>query len=85
MKHVAISELKSKLSQYLRLVKSGEEIEIQERGIPIAHLTKTVQKVSLTVISPRKEPRFLQNFKFSVQPKEKFDSLKILLEDREKR
>ena len=38
MKRVAVSELKNRLSEYLRLVKRGETIEIVERSVPIARI-----------------------------------------------
>ncbi len=38
MKRVAISQLKDRLSEYLRLVKRGETIEILERSVPIARI-----------------------------------------------
>lgn len=33
-----ISEIKNRLSHYLRLVKGGEEIEIVDRKTPLAHI-----------------------------------------------
>lgn len=38
MKRVAISQLKDRLSEYLRLVKRGQTLEIVERSIPIARI-----------------------------------------------
>lgn len=38
MKRVSVTDLKNKLSEYLRLVKKGETIEIVERNLPIARL-----------------------------------------------
>jgi antitoxin (DNA-binding transcriptional repressor) of toxin-antitoxin stability system len=38
MKRVAVSQLKDRLSEYLRLVKRGETIEIVERSVPIARI-----------------------------------------------
>ncbi len=38
MKTAAVARLKAELSRYLRLVKSGEEILITERRIPVARL-----------------------------------------------
>lgn len=38
MKRVAVSELKNRLSEYLRLVKRGETIEILEHSLPIARI-----------------------------------------------
>ncbi|MEO6597569.1 MAG: type II toxin-antitoxin system prevent-host-death family antitoxin [Planctomycetota bacterium] len=38
MKTTAIANLKAKLSHYLRLVKTGEEILITERDVPVAKI-----------------------------------------------
>jgi len=38
MKQVSVTALKNKLSEYLRLVKKGETVEIVERNIPIARI-----------------------------------------------
>ncbi len=38
MKRVAVTDLKNRLSEYLRLVKRGESIEIVEHSVPIARI-----------------------------------------------
>ncbi len=38
MKTVAVSELKSRLGEYLRQVKAGSEVLITDRGKPVARL-----------------------------------------------
>lgn len=38
MLRVSVTDLKNKLSRYLRLVKRGETIEVCERSVPIARL-----------------------------------------------
>jgi prevent-host-death family protein len=38
MKSATISELRARLSEYIRCVKSGEEILVTERGKPVARL-----------------------------------------------
>ncbi len=40
MKRVSVTELKNRLSHYLRLVKRGETIELLERKVPIARLSR---------------------------------------------
>jgi len=40
MLRVTISEMRNRLSHYLRLVKGGEEIEIVDRDTPIARVTQ---------------------------------------------
>jgi prevent-host-death family protein len=39
MKSVSVSELKAKLSRYLREVRRGSEIQVVDRGVPIARIT----------------------------------------------
>jgi prevent-host-death family protein len=39
MSQVSVSELKSRLSHYLREVRRGGEIQILDRGVPIARVT----------------------------------------------
>ena len=38
MRQVSVTELKNKLSQYLRLARKGEIIEVLDRSVPIARL-----------------------------------------------
>ena len=38
MKRVAVRDLKARLSEYLALVKAGEEVVVTERGKPVARL-----------------------------------------------
>ena len=39
MKTVSVSELKTHLSRYLREVRRGGEVQILDRGVPVARLT----------------------------------------------
>ena len=43
MIQVSVTELKNKLSKYLRLVKQGETVQVLERSIPIARLEANFQ------------------------------------------
>ena len=40
MKRVSVTELKNRLSHYLRLVKRGETLELLERNVPVAKLSR---------------------------------------------
>jgi prevent-host-death family protein len=42
VKTTTVSKLKASLSEYLRLVKAGEEVLVTERGRPVAKLTPAV-------------------------------------------
>ncbi|PIU00153.1 MAG: hypothetical protein COT74_06185 [Bdellovibrionales bacterium CG10_big_fil_rev_8_21_14_0_10_45_34] len=85
MKIAAISELKAKLARYIRLVKSGEDVEIRERGVPVALLTAIRSESDISITPPRKDPSSLGKFSFSTKPKIKFDVVELMLEDRAKR
>jgi prevent-host-death family protein len=43
MKTTAVAKLKAQLSRYLRLVKSGEEILITERDVPVAKIVPVTE------------------------------------------
>jgi antitoxin (DNA-binding transcriptional repressor) of toxin-antitoxin stability system len=43
MRRVGVTELKDRLSYYLRLVKTGETVEVTERDVAIAVLTRLSQ------------------------------------------
>ena len=47
MRAVGVRELKNRLSEYLRLVRSGEEILVTDRGEVIAELRQPIPRVAL--------------------------------------
>jgi antitoxin (DNA-binding transcriptional repressor) of toxin-antitoxin stability system len=47
MKAVGVRELKNRLSEYLRLVRNGEEILITDRGEVVAELREPSPRVAL--------------------------------------
>jgi prevent-host-death family protein len=85
MKVVAVSELKAKLAKYLRLVKTGEEIDIRDRGVSIAVLTSVKHVAPIQFTPPRKDPSYLGRLQFSVKLAPNIDVVKLLLEDRNHR
>lgn len=84
MVKAAVSEFKAKLSSYLRLVKAGERIEIQDRGITVGVLSGLPSEEESLVIPPSKSPKLLAQFK-SKTTLEKVDAVRLLLEDRSAR
>jgi len=38
MKSVSISDLKANLSRYIRAVRRGDEVQVVDRGVPVARL-----------------------------------------------
>ena len=51
MRVVGIRELKNRLSEYLRMVRGGEDILITDRGEVIAELRQLLVFVSATIFS----------------------------------
>jgi len=47
MKAVGVRELKDRLSEYLRLVRNGEEILVTDRGEVVAELRQPSPRVAL--------------------------------------
>lgn len=85
MKKTALSEFKAKLSKFIRLVKAGEVIEIQERGVPVALLSSVRQEPGVSITPPRSDPKGLSKIKSTVKLKKDIDIVKLLREDRDKR
>lgn len=48
MKAVGVRELKNRLSEYLRLVRNGEEILVTDRGEVVAELRQPSPRVALS-------------------------------------
>jgi prevent-host-death family protein len=51
MKTASVTELKANLSRYLRMVRRGSEVQVLERGVPIARL------VGLGNVAPAEQDR----------------------------
>ena len=93
MKRVSVTDLKNKLSEYLRLVKKGETVEIVERNVPIARIDSVTRSGTSRAVDiedlvrrgilkrPREkwDPEFLKN-----RPPTpcSVDVVKILIEQR---
>jgi antitoxin (DNA-binding transcriptional repressor) of toxin-antitoxin stability system len=89
MKNVNISELKSRLSYYLKLIQTGEEVTVLDRGKSIAHLKSIQQSQQILSTKPIKNPKDFWT-KWEKTSKSKiedcgFDVVAFLLEDRSKR
>lgn len=95
MKRVSVSDLKNRLSEFLRLVKKGETIEILERNVPIARIegvrasSRSADEYleDLTRRGILSRPRGKPDLSFLERPPVpcKVDVVKLVLEDREDR
>lgn len=85
MKSVKISELKARLSEYLRDVRRGEEWTVMERTTPVARIVPYTQdSPPLDVRPPRQRVPRLQDVKLPPALKLDADVVDLLLEEREK-
>jgi len=85
MRRVKIAELKGRLSQYLRAVERGAEIEVRDRDRPIARLVPApCQGGRLRVVPPKRSFASVRDRR----PRRagwKTPSLDLLLEERGRR
>jgi prevent-host-death family protein len=52
MKEVRIAELKSRLSEYLRVVRGGETISVLDRETPVAQIVPVSDRLALRIRKP---------------------------------
>lgn len=85
MKRVKIADLKNQLSQHLREVEQGAEIEVTDRRRPIVRLIPIRQPDTLVRIIPAR--RAFAEVRNRRYPKARWrtDSLRLLLEERGRR
>lgn len=91
MKTAAVTDLKNRLSHYLRLVARGESVTILERGKPVARLTRVDaddSEVETLVTAGLARPPLAPlpaDFLTRALPRPKASVQAALLEDREDR
>ncbi len=85
MKRVKIAELKDHLSQHLRAVERGAEIEVTDRNRPIARLVPICSPITeLRILAPRR-PFIGVRDKRCRRARWSASAVDLLLEDRQKR
>lgn len=83
MNIVSVAVLKEKLSYYLSLVKSGEEVVVTSHRHRVARILPASAS-SAEIIEPTRPVRDLQKLK-GIKPKRSVSSVKSLLDDRQRR
>jgi prevent-host-death family protein len=85
MKRVKIVDLKNHLSQHLRAVEQGAEIEVTDRRRPIVRLVPSRQAEStIRIIPARRAFAEVRNRRYP-RARWRTDSLRLLLEERGRR
>ena len=81
MSDVGIAELKARLSEHLRSVRSGGTVTVLDRDTPIARIVP----YATHPLEIRKAKRRLRDLKLPPKPAKRTDSVAILVEDRRRR
>lgn len=84
MKTVAVARLKTRLSQYLRDVRKGEEVVITSHSQPLARIVPMAPREGLAIRRATKKWSDLKDFR-GVKPLRPFDPVADLLADRARR
>ncbi|MFO0980395.1 MAG: type II toxin-antitoxin system prevent-host-death family antitoxin [Planctomycetota bacterium] len=87
MQSVRIAEFKAKMGSFLRLVRSGIEVVLTDRGHPVARVTPYVAGpvTKLPIRKPIRNPQKLARLSFAPKKGRRTDSVAALLEDRRSR
>lgn len=87
MPSIPIAEFKAKMGKFLRLVRSGIEVVLTDRGHPVARVTSytetTIKKIAIR--KPSRDPKQLGRLSFPPKKGRRTDSVAVLLEDRRSR
>jgi antitoxin (DNA-binding transcriptional repressor) of toxin-antitoxin stability system len=83
MKYVKIAELKARLSQYLRYVRSGREVTVLDRESPVAMLAPIASGPPLRIREPLKRYRTLPSVPLPKPLPLNIDIVDLLLEERQ--
>ena len=82
MSKVGIADLKARLSEHLRRVRSGRTLTVLDRNTPVAQIVPYEAQQSLAIRRATRKPSELR---LAPPPAKPTDSLALLLRDRESR
>jgi prevent-host-death family protein len=83
MRQVGVAELKSKLSEFLRVVQGGESIAILDRNRPVAHIVPILERRGLRIRRPASDSPKPNKVSLPKPTHQKVDVLELLLEERQ--
>ena len=87
MLSINIAEFKARMGKFLRLVRSGIEVVLLDRGHPVARVTPYVEGAAgkIAIQKPTRDPKGLARLSFAAKKGRRTDSVAMLLEDRKSR
>jgi antitoxin (DNA-binding transcriptional repressor) of toxin-antitoxin stability system len=83
MKQVGIAELKSKLSEFLRVVQGGESIAVLDRNRAVAHIVPILERPGLRIRKPASNSPKPNKVSLPKSTQQKVDVLELLFEERQ--
>jgi antitoxin (DNA-binding transcriptional repressor) of toxin-antitoxin stability system len=83
MKQVGVAELKSKLSEFLRVVQGGESIAVLDRNRAVAHIVPILERPGLRIRKPASDSPKPNKVSLPKRTHQKVDVLELLLEERQ--
>jgi len=82
MKRVGIAELKSRLSEFLRAVQSGESIAVLDRNRAVAHIVPIRERRDVRIRKPASDSPKPNRVSLPKATRQKIDVVELLLEER---
>ena len=83
MKQVGIAELKSRLSEFLRVVQGGESIAVLDRNRAVAHLVPVRERPGLRIRKPSAGASRPNEVSLPTPMARQIDVVALLLEERQ--
>lgn len=83
MKQVGIAELKSRLSEFLRLVQGGESIAVLDRNRAVAHIIPIRERSGLRIRKPATNSPNPNKVSLPPPIAKRIDVVELLLEERQ--
>jgi antitoxin (DNA-binding transcriptional repressor) of toxin-antitoxin stability system len=84
MKQVGIAELKSRLSEFLRIVQGGESIAVLDRNRAVAQIVPMREKPGLRIRKPATDSPKPKQVSLPKPIAQKIDVVQLLLEERQR-
>jgi len=83
MKQIGIAELKSRLSEFLRVVQGGESIAILDRNRAVAHIVPIVERPGLRIRRPAIDAPQPNKVSLPKPTTQRLDIVELLLTERQ--
>ena len=83
MKQVGIAELKSRLSEFLRVVQGGESIAVLDRNRAVAHIVPIPERHMLRIRRPANDSPKPNKVALPKKAAQNIDVVELLLQERQ--